>query len=375
MVHATLSRRVALVAALLFVGCAKDALVTGPTVSPGAPAFDFGATAAAPVVISQVYGGGGNAGSTFKNDFIEIHNTGTVAVSLSGWSVQYASAAGAFSAGNITALGGSIGPGQYLLIQEAAQGGGTVSLPTPEFTGTILMSANNGKVALVKNTVPLPCNASLASCTSEMLVDFVGYGTANGYEGAAAAPGLVAATAALRRDGGCRDTNDNSADFVSGAPTPRNTASTPLTCGESAPGVAGTVPAAGGVLAEPPAISVSFNEPVNVTGNWFSISCSVSGPHPAQVTGGPQSYSFTELGAFATGETCTVTIFAAFVTDQDPVDPPDAMAADFAWSFSTPGEPVVLPATRFSEIHYDHGGDDYDEQIEIEGPANTDIST
>src|SRR5262249_23111979 len=46
------------------------------------------------IVISQVYGGGGNSGATYKNDFIELFNRGAVATSVNGWSVQYASAAG-----------------------------------------------------------------------------------------------------------------------------------------------------------------------------------------------------------------------------------------------------------------------------------------
>src|SRR5262249_26044331 len=50
------------------------------------------ALGSANLVISQVYGGGGNSGATYKNDFIEIFNRGTAAVSVSGWSVQYASA-------------------------------------------------------------------------------------------------------------------------------------------------------------------------------------------------------------------------------------------------------------------------------------------
>jgi hypothetical protein len=37
------------------------------------------------VVISQVYGGGGNAGATLRNDFIELYNRGAVPVSLNGW--------------------------------------------------------------------------------------------------------------------------------------------------------------------------------------------------------------------------------------------------------------------------------------------------
>ena len=53
------------------------------------------AHAASPdVTISQVYGGGGNSGATYTNDFIELFNRGTAAVDLAGWSVQYAAATG-----------------------------------------------------------------------------------------------------------------------------------------------------------------------------------------------------------------------------------------------------------------------------------------
>jgi Lamin Tail Domain len=43
------------------------------------------------VVISQVYGGGGNAGGIINRDYIEIFNRGTTPVTINGWSVQYAS--------------------------------------------------------------------------------------------------------------------------------------------------------------------------------------------------------------------------------------------------------------------------------------------
>jgi predicted extracellular nuclease len=43
------------------------------------------------IVISQVYGAGGNSGAPYRNDFIELFNLGTTTVSLNGWSVQYAS--------------------------------------------------------------------------------------------------------------------------------------------------------------------------------------------------------------------------------------------------------------------------------------------
>src|SRR5690242_19330860 len=51
------------------------------------------------LVISQIYGGGGNSGSTLKNDFIELFNPTAASITFSSWSVQYASAGGSFTSG------------------------------------------------------------------------------------------------------------------------------------------------------------------------------------------------------------------------------------------------------------------------------------
>ncbi len=110
------------------------------------------------IVISQVYGGGGNTGATLKNDFIEIFNRGNAPVSVTGWSLQYASSAG--STWQRTDLTGTIQPGQYFLVQQAAGTGGTVNLPTPDATGNINMSATSGKVALVTNQTLLTCGSA-----------------------------------------------------------------------------------------------------------------------------------------------------------------------------------------------------------------------
>src|SRR5258708_15990363 len=98
------------------------------------------------VVISEVYGGGGNSGATYKNDFIELYNPTSSPVSLSGWSVQYTSAAG--TTWLVTNLSGSIAAHSYYLIQEAAGAGGTASLPTPDVIGTINISGTAAKRAL-----------------------------------------------------------------------------------------------------------------------------------------------------------------------------------------------------------------------------------
>ena len=188
----------------------------------------------ADIVISQVYGGGGNAGATYTHDFIELFNRGTFSVSLAGWSVQYASATGTGNFGSsstqLTELPSvSLAPGQYLLIQEAQGSGGTTALPTPDVTDSspIPMSGTGGKVALVMSTASLGCNGGSTPCSPAQLAlikDLVGWDGANFYE-TAAAPATANATASLRLADGCTETDNNSLDFVTSTPTPRNTVS------------------------------------------------------------------------------------------------------------------------------------------------------
>ncbi|NYI04750.1 lamin tail domain-containing protein [Allostreptomyces psammosilenae] len=200
--------------ALLGAAIAAGALVALPLPT---------ATAVSPdVVVSQVYGGGGNTGATYRADYIELYNRGTTTVSLSGWSVQYASATG--SSWQKTDLSGSLAPGRYLLVGQASGGSTGQALPTPDLTGTINLSATTGKVALRTSTTPLTCSTGCA--TASGVRDFVGYGsTASSYEGTGAAPAPSNTTAVLRAAGGATDTDGNSADFAVAAPQPRNSSS------------------------------------------------------------------------------------------------------------------------------------------------------
>jgi DNA/RNA endonuclease G (NUC1)/uncharacterized protein YjdB/PKD repeat protein len=179
-------------------------------------------------VISQIYGGGGNSGATYKNDFIEIFNPGTQAVDVGGWSVQYVSGTGT-GTWSVTSLAGMIQPGAYYLVQEAVGAGGTVNLPTPDATGSIAMAATSGKVALVQATTAL-IGGCAAAASSANAVDVVGYGTTSSTDCASPAPTLSNTTADLRGDGGCTYTGNPPTDFATGSPSPRNSAST-HTCG------------------------------------------------------------------------------------------------------------------------------------------------
>ncbi len=141
------------------------------------------------VVVSEVYGGGGNSGATYTHDYIELYNRGTAPASLAGNSVQYASASGTGNFGasstQLTELPAvTLAPGQYFLIREASNA--AVGLPLPawdlEDATPINMSGSAGKVAYVTGTAGLGCNGGSTPCSADQLariVDLVGYGSAN----------------------------------------------------------------------------------------------------------------------------------------------------------------------------------------------------
>jgi predicted extracellular nuclease len=295
------------------------------------------------IVISQVYGGGGNAGATLKQDFIELFNRGTAPVNVTGWSVQYASSAG--TSWQKTTLSGTIQPGRYYLVGEALGAGGSVDLPTPDATGSIAMSATAGKVALRSNDITIGA-VSCPTADAET-VDFVGYGAAANCSETAPTATLSNTTAALRGAEGCTETDNNSTDFAVGAPNPRNSAAPTHSCAaDTAPFVTPSSPANGASdVAANTNITITFSEDVATAGSWYSISCSTTGAHPATATGGPQAYTLDPTTDFGQNETCTVTIDDAGVADTDTNDPPDTMTADHVFSFST-----ELPLTQIAAV-------------------------
>ncbi|MCM3260929.1 5'-nucleotidase C-terminal domain-containing protein [Paenibacillus lautus] len=227
------------------------------------------------VVISQVYGAGGNSGATYTHDFIELFNPTGSPVDLTGWKVRYASAAGDFSSSNTTSLSGIIKPYSYLLIQ---QSGGTTGsfLPTPDVQGKLSMGGSNGKVDLVN--------------AAGDRIDFIGYGSASEYETSPTAA-LSNSTAAIRKeltfgqnDRG-RDTDNNAADFTVTTPDPRNSASpvTPVTPGSGLGAVTANPepnawPAGTEITLNPPTVGASVYADVYLSGGNGSGFQLVNGP-------------------------------------------------------------------------------------------------
>src|SRR5262249_41825984 len=104
------------------------------------------------------------------------------------------------------------------------------ALPAADAVGTLDLETVSGKVALAPSTMALGCGGAIR-CGKDKVFDLVGYGAASDFEGAnQRAPALDATKAAIRKGDGCTDTDDTGADFPTGTPTPRNSASTPKQC-------------------------------------------------------------------------------------------------------------------------------------------------
>ncbi|MFZ1530451.1 MAG: lamin tail domain-containing protein, partial [Ferruginibacter sp.] len=163
--------------------------------------FLLGYSQSTTVVISQVYGAGGNSGATYNADYVEVHNISVTSQSLAGLSIQYGSSAVTGAWSGVYALPSvSIPAGGYYLIQMSGAGAVGAALPTPDAVATpaISMAAASGRVALVTGTTPLnACPASSA------YIDFVGYGASTCFEGSGATGTLSATLAAFRNANGC----------------------------------------------------------------------------------------------------------------------------------------------------------------------------
>jgi hypothetical protein len=200
---------------------------------------DDGAT----VVISQIYGGGGNASASFTNDFVEIFNRSTGTIDITNWTIQYQAATTvggasgtAWATNRVCPTGTcSLASGKYWLVQLASGGAVGASLsPDATPSSPTNMAATAGKVALV-NSLTAIVSPTGSGCPSSFatVIDLVGYGsTANCSETAPTSPTFSGnATSVSRKSNGCQDTGNNSSDFTNTSPpVPRNNATAANIC-------------------------------------------------------------------------------------------------------------------------------------------------
>jgi endonuclease/exonuclease/phosphatase family metal-dependent hydrolase len=289
------------------------------------------------VVVSQVYGGGGNASATYRYDFVELYNPTAAAVDLSSYTIQYASATStSASAWSKVQLSGSVQPGKYFLAQLCIGNTGTsngILPPAADFTApntdnasscVPALAAGAGKVALVNNTTLLSgtggtvtglSGTGCPTTNTAAIVDFVGYGsTANCTESLTATVSRTAdlsSTKSAIRDAANDDSGDTATDFTVGTPNPRNSsngttpvatlaiASTSATPASIAPGDSTVL----SVTVTPGTATTSVTATVDLT----SVAGSATQALAAGTTANTYSYTLSSTGGL-TANTYTLPI-------------------------------------------------------------------
>lgn len=312
-----------------------------------------GLASAAPsttVVISQVYGGGGNNGATFTHDFVELHNISGSEQTITGWTLQYASATNSTNTWSTLPLTGTIPAGGYFLIQLASGGSNGVALPVAaDATGGLNLAGANGKAALVSDATPL-VGLGLPSAT---IVDFVGFGTSNSSE-TANAPAPSVTTSISRLDQGTTDTDNNSLDFVvTNPPAPRNSATPPYPtpgADTTPPAIATLSPTNGATgVAGSSVLTVTFNEDITLGSGTITVKA-VSGDAlfetftvpSAAVSLTDRTLTLTPSNSFAPNGSYYVELSAGVVVDTA-ANPSAAVSGSGVWAFTVAGPDVTGP--------------------------------
>jgi hypothetical protein len=203
----------------------KDALNRTGTASA---AHIVNAAALPGLRVSRAYGAGGFNDTTPEADYVEIYNGTGSAQSLAGYTLQIAGPTGtAWTKIDLSSL--FMGPNSYALIRcEDPAGFGTV-LPTPDITNALSpLFSVGGKVAITRSQLSLTGTNPSADPT---VVDFVGYGTADAFLGAAAGTGINSFSAIVRNCGGLSSTGNNAADFVLDDPNGARNSASPTNSG------------------------------------------------------------------------------------------------------------------------------------------------
>ncbi|NKX49769.1 ExeM/NucH family extracellular endonuclease [Arthrobacter deserti] len=218
-------------AAALTAGLAAPPLAVLPALPAAASPDGTG------VVINEAYLSGGSAGAAFRNKFVELYNPTDTAVGLEGWSLQYRSAPGTTAPTGVVPLAGTIAAKGYFLVQANSNGAAGADLPAADLVSTLTPSGTSGTLVLASQAGAVADLGTGDVRDRANVVDLLGYGSSNTFEGrAAAAPAGNTDVKSLNRTGAA-DTDDNRADFSLSADI------TPTGSGTSGP-VTGPAPAA-----------------------------------------------------------------------------------------------------------------------------------
>ena len=219
--------------ATLLNGCGGAPTPTPtPTPTPSPTPTPVPTPARGDVVISQVYAGAGNSDSSYQANFVELFNRTNADINISGWPIYITTPTGTFqiSIAFVSSRGIGLRAHGYILIKFGPTGssGQPVNSDLDASTGPPLIPPA-GKIFLARPNPNIPSSACPLPNTN--IIDFVGYGSAaNCFEGSGPTANPGNTTAAVRKFGGCLDTDNNASDFVIGSPNPRNSSSPTNSC-------------------------------------------------------------------------------------------------------------------------------------------------
>lgn len=120
-----------------------------------------------PILIYEIYGGGGNSGAIYTNDYIVLYNNTNNDINLDGYSFQYASASTINF--KLLSLSGIIYSKNYYLIALTSGTTGNPLPVSPNFTGTINMAQTNGEVLIANKTT------IVTDINDQSIIDYVSY--------------------------------------------------------------------------------------------------------------------------------------------------------------------------------------------------------
>lgn len=299
---------------------------------------------------------------TDTGEFIEV--AGPAGTDLTGWRIELYNGAGGARYDNDPLTG---------LIPNQQGGYGTVSISYP--TDGIQNGSPDG-IALVN--------------PSNVVVQFLCYeGTFTATSSTAL--GLTCTDVGVTEVGTTpigqslqlQGTGTTAGDFTWAGPiaNTQNSPNTGQTFGgvDAAPTVVNTSPVNGAInVAANTNISITFSESVNATASAFTIECPTGSPQTFTQTASPNTIFTLDPNVDLPFSTvCTVTVSATQITDVDTNDPPDQMAANFVFSFTTAAAPpVVANNVVINELDSDTAGTDALEFVELYdgGVGNTSLT-
>ncbi|HSK88403.1 MAG TPA: ExeM/NucH family extracellular endonuclease, partial [Anaerolineales bacterium] len=263
-------------------------------------------------------------GSSF-NKALEIYNGTGAAVDLSTYSVElYSNGAAAPSAS--VALSGTLADGDVFVMAHGSAA--AAILAVADLTNSSVVNFNGDDAIVLRNS------GTVVDAFGQVGVD-----PGNEWPGGGLDDTLRRAEAICAGDTTPDDAFDAALEWVV---FPQNTfdglGAHTVNCSDAdlAPSVSNTFPVEGATNFPTGAnLTVTFSEPVDVTMSWFGLTCSVSGTVAATFTGGPTTFTIDPGVALADGESCTLTVFADQVSDQDANDPPDNLELNFTVAFSS----------------------------------------